>query len=634
MNKLTNRLLKRHLPADFDYDSISELSRAFSLAIDQYEQDRLMLERSLMLTSDELNEINDKLKQQLSEIKLVKDKLEISFIKQEALLNASQEGVINFTPTGNIDQINKAAIDFLGYSLEECISLPPRSVLKKLLSKITHRNILIDAIRKTKSSKSKIMKGSFQTHSGMHYEYSIVPELMNNKILGSIFSFRDISESQNNQDKLEHQAYHDTLTGLPNRNSIINTIHHALTLAKRYEQHAAILFIDLDDFKKINDTAGHDEGDRFLIEVSQRLQSVLRDSDTLGRLGGDEFLILLENLSSSKKITEVHNRVLSALTTPFMIGRNPYVVSCSIGVSVFPQDGASEDELIRKADMAMYQAKKLGKNRFHYFDESLERLAIHRVKTEESLRKAITNKEFELHYQPKMKISGNEEKIMGFEALIRWNREDGSTTYPDSFITLAEENGLIRDLTNWVITEACRQLSEWKNTKLSGIPISVNVSAIDISDDDFVSSTLSILNSSKTPGHLLELELTESVFFDDISSVNGKLGTLKANNIKLSLDDFGTGYSSFSYLKDLNIDYLKIDKSFIQAMSENPKSLAIVRSIIDLGKNLDLTVIAEGVETINDKNMLLKIGCHIAQGYLYSRPKSPQEIYELYNPIN
>jgi diguanylate cyclase (GGDEF)-like protein/PAS domain S-box-containing protein len=626
MNKLTKRLLKRHLPPDFDHESISGLSSAFSLAIEQYEQDRLMLERSLMLTSDELNEINDKLKQQLNEIKTVKNKLEKSFIKQEALLNASQEGVINFTPTGNIDQINKAALDFLGQTLEECLQQPPRRILKNLLSKIKNREKLVKVIQETKTSKSKIMKGSFQTYTGMHYEYSIVPELMDNTILGSIFSFRDISELQNNQNKLKHQAYHDDLTGLPNRNNIMNTIHHALTLARRHEQQAAILFIDLDDFKKINDTAGHDEGDRFLIEVSQRLQSVLRDSDTLGRLGGDEFLILLENIPSSKKITEVHNRVLSALTSPFMVGSSPYVVSCSIGISAFPQDGETEEELIRKADMAMYQAKKLGKNRFHYFDESLERLAIHRVKIEESLRKAITNNEFVLHYQPKIKLSNNTEELMGFEALIRWKRDDGSITYPDSFITLAEENGLIRDLTKWVITEACRQLKEWRHTKLGDIPISVNVSAIDISDGEFVSSTLSILDKSKTPGHLLELELTESVFFDDISSVNEKLKILKDNNIKLSLDDFGTGYSSFSYLKDLNIDYLKIDKSFIQAMSQNPKSLAIVQSIIDLGKNLNLTVIAEGIETVNDRDILLETGCQIAQGYLYSRPKPPKEI--------
>jgi diguanylate cyclase (GGDEF)-like protein len=503
MNKLTKRLLKRNLKEGFDLDSISKLVDAFSETIDQYEQDRLMLERSLMLTSDELNEINDTLRHRITEI-------------------------------------------------------------------------------------------------------------------------------QNNQDLLKHQAYHDSLTALPNRINIMNTIHHALALAKRHQQKCAILFIDLDDFKKINDTAGHSEGDRFLIEVSQRLKSILRESDTLGRLGGDEFIIILENIASGTQITEVYSRALKSLSTPFIIGGNPYVVSCSIGISNFPQDGKTVEELIRKADMAMYQAKKLGKNRFHYFDESLERLAIHRVKTEESLREAIKNNEFILYYQPKIQINQQQEKLVGVEALIRWKKEDGTLIYPDSFIPIAEKCGLIKNITKWVITEACKQLKQWKNTSLANIPISVNISAIDAADHGFVDSTLSILETFDTPGHLINLELTESVFFDDIDTVNIKLEELRKNNITISLDDFGTGYSSLSYIQDLQIDFLKIDKSFIFGMSKNNKSLAIVQSIIDMGNNLGLTVIAEGVETNEDKEILINAECHIAQGYLYSRPIEASKLEEFY----
>ncbi|MFT6261504.1 MAG: diguanylate cyclase (GGDEF)-like protein [Crocinitomicaceae bacterium] len=628
MNKLTKRLVKRHLETDFDLAQISTLLASFSEVIDQYEQDRLMLERSLMLTSDELNEINDTLKLQLEEINSVKNELEKSFIKQQALLNASQEGVISFTSEGSIDQINKTALLFLGQTLEQSKDQSPRGILKALLGKIQSRSNIIKEIRLSKSSKSQKIKGKFQTVSGHHYEYSIIPELLENVILGSIFSFRDISDTQNNQDLLKYKAYHDDLTGLPNRNSILNTIQHALILAKRHKEQCAILFIDLDDFKKINDTAGHDEGDRFLIEVSQRLKSVLRESDTLGRLGGDEFIILLENISSSKQITDIHNRALAALSKSFLIDQNPYVVSCSIGISAYPSDGSESEELIRKADMAMYQAKKLGKNRFHYFDDNLERLVIHRVKTEESLRSAIKNSEFVLYYQPKVELENNKEELIGFEALIRWKREDGSITYPDSFITLAEENGLIRSLTKWVIAEACRQIRIWDDTPLSGIPISVNISAIDIADNNFVESTLSILEENKVPGHLIELELTESVFFDDVNSVNSKLEKLRNHHLKLSLDDFGTGYSSFSYLQDLQIDYIKIDKSFILGMSKNKRSLAIVQSIIDMGENLGLSVIAEGVETVEDKETLIKAGCRIAQGYLYGRPSPASEISE------
>lgn len=503
MNKLTKRLLKRNLKEDFDLDSISKLVSAFSETIDQYEQDRLMLERSLMLTSDELNEINDTLRHRITEI-------------------------------------------------------------------------------------------------------------------------------QNSQELLKHQAYHDDLTGLPNRINIMNTIHHALALAKRHQQECAILFIDLDDFKKINDTAGHNEGDRFLIEASKRLKSILRESDTLGRLGGDEFIIILENIASGTQITDIYSRALKSLSAPFIVDGNPYVVSCSIGISDFPQDGTTAEELIRKADMAMYQAKKLGKNRFHYFDESLERLAIHRVKTEENLREAIENNEFVLYYQPKIQINHQQEKLVGVEALIRWKKEDGTIIYPDSFIPIAEKCGLIKNLTKWVITESCRQLKQWENTSLANIPISVNISAIDVADNGFVDSTLSILEAYDTPGHLINLELTESVFFDDIDTVNYKLEKLHNNNITISLDDFGTGYSSLSYLQDLQIDYLKIDKSFIMGMSNNKKSLAIVKSIIDMGKNLGLTVIAEGVETLEDKEILIKADCHIAQGYLYSRPIEASQLEEMY----
>jgi diguanylate cyclase (GGDEF)-like protein len=503
MNKLTKRLLKRNLKDGFDLGSISKLVDAFSETIDQYEQDRLMLERSLMLTSNELNEINDALRLRITEI-------------------------------------------------------------------------------------------------------------------------------QNNQDLLKHQAYHDSLTALPNRINIMNTIQHALALAKRHQQKCAILFIDLDDFKKINDTAGHSEGDRFLIEVSKRLQSILRESDTLGRLGGDEFIIILENIASNTQITKIYNRALKSLSTPFIADGNPYVVSCSIGISNFPQDGKTAEELIRKADLAMYQAKKLGKNRFHYFDESLERLAIHRVKTEESLREAIKNNEFVLYYQPKIQINLQQEKLVGVEALIRWKKEDGSLVYPDNFIPIAEKCGLIKSLTKWVITEACKQLKLWKSTNLANIPISVNISAIDIADHRFVESTLSILETYDTPGHLINLELTESVFFDDINTVNFKLEELHRNNITISLDDFGTGYSSLSYIQELQIDFLKIDKSFIFGMSKNKKSLAIVKSIIDMGNNLGLTVIAEGVETLEDKETLIKANCHIAQGYLYSRPIEASKLEEFY----
>lgn len=623
MNKLIQRLLKKHLPDAQAQESVAELTAAFSDVIERYEQDRLLLERSLTLTSDELNDINQQLKTQLEEVKHIQQELEKSLAKQQALLNASPEAVLSFKQNGTIAQANRAALEFIGLDKEQALALNTKQTLTIFLNKISNPSEFMREIRYGDASFSEKKNGYFDTIDGKHFQYQSEPEILEGNTLGRVFCFRDITIIKQNQAMLRHQAFHDTLTGLPNRAYLSETVSRAIKQARRNHRRAAILFIDLDDFKKINDTSGHEQGDHFLKEVSKKIKDVLRETDTLGRLGGDEFLVVLEEITNQSQTMEVVERILSLFESPFEIERQPYIVTCSIGIALFPQDGETQETLIRKADMAMYQAKKLGKNTFHYFDESLERLALHRVKIEQELRLAIDNSEFVLHFQPKFNLANR--RVVGLEALIRWQKNDG-LVFPDQFLPVAEDLGLITHLSCWVIEQACNFLNAAIGTELEGLSLSVNLSALDFSSPEFLDLALSIIDKKLINKPLLEIELTESVLFDNLEAVNQAIHAFKERSMKVSIDDFGTGYSSFSYIKDLSIDFLKIDKSFVINMENEPKSQAIVKSIIDLGQNLNINVVAEGIENEDELILLENFGCKLGQGYFYSRPLSNQDL--------
>jgi len=623
MNKLIQRLLKKHLPDAQAQESVAELTTAFSDVIERYEQDRLLLERSLTLTSDELNDINQQLKTQLEEVKHIQQELEKSLAKQQALLNASPEAVLSFKQNGTIAQANRAALEFIGLDKEQALALNTKQTLTIFLNKISNPSEFMREIRYGDASFSEKKNGYFDTIDGKHFQYQSEPEILEGNTLGRVFCFRDITIIKQNQAMLRHQAFHDTLTGLPNRAYLSETVSRAIKQARRNHRRAAILFIDLDDFKKINDTSGHEQGDHFLKEVSKKIKDVLRETDTLGRLGGDEFLVVLEEITNQSQTMEVVERILSLFESPFEIERQPYIVTCSIGIALFPQDGETQETLIRKADMAMYQAKKLGKNTFHYFDESLERLALHRVKIEQELRLAIDNSEFVLHFQPKFNLANR--RVVGLEALIRWQKNDG-LVFPDQFLPVAEDLGLITHLSCWVIEQACNFLNAAIGTHLEGLSLSVNLSALDFSSPEFLDLALSIIDKKLINKPLLEIELTESVLFDNLEAVNQAIHAFKERSMKVSIDDFGTGYSSFSYIKDLSIDFLKIDKSFVINMENEPKSQAIVKSIIDLGQNLNISVVAEGIENEEELLLLENFGCNLGQGYFYSRPLNNQDL--------
>ncbi len=434
-----------------------------------------------------------------------------------------------------------------------------------------------------------------------------------------IWFFRDVTKLHAQKEILHHQAYHDSLTDLPNRAYILEALDHAISLAKRNNDNLGVMFIDLDDFKKINDTSGHDVGDKFLINAAQKIKLGLRQGDTIARIGGDEFLVILEQVNRQKELTNIANTLLSLLDEPSVINNNIYRVSCSIGISLFPHDGDTGAELIRKADMAMYSAKKSGKNIFHYFDPNLERLAIHRVEMENQIRQGLSNNEFDLAFQPKICLET--QNIVSVEALVRWVRPDNRVIYPGEFIPIAESEGFIKDITQLVLIKGCETLESWSHTQdKKRLGLSINISAIDITDSSFFDRTKRTLEHFKFDKQLLEFELTESVFLEEKHNAQKIIDQLKSLGIKISIDDFGSGYANFAYLMELNIDCLKIDKSLTQKANSSPRSAAILKSIVDIGTHLDMLIVAEGVETESELEFLVKTGCNCAQGFFYSKP--------------
>lgn len=623
MNRLLNRLIKRHLSELNDNSDVKNFITDVNDIFKQQVEEREFMERTLMISSEELNEINSSLKNKLLENKEQQRNLEKILAKQNALFDASTEAIFSFSNDNVIEKMNQAAMDFLGISPDDVKEheVLTCDLFMARIADVDQFNIDIDEIRHQVLAN---INGFFDTIDNKYYEYYSVPEVVDGDFIGRVWCCRDISNIRDNEQLLKHQANHDTLTNLPNRSMLLAALNHAISLSNRHKSKIGVLFIDLDDFKKINDTAGHHQGDLYLIEFANRVQSALKQGDIVGRLGGDEFVVIIEDINDVTDVAPINERILTLCEVPFFIKDKKYHMSCSIGVSIYPDDSDDAEELIRKADMAMYQAKKAGKNMYHFFDGALERIALESVQLESQLREAIKNEEFILHFQPKVCLKEN--KTCGVEALIRWQKEPDKLIYPDDFIAAAERNGLIREITHWVLKECCKNLILWQNTALKDIPISVNISVVDFSDPNFTTEVFNLLEEYAIDSSLLEFELTETVFLDDITAVCKTIAELKSCNVTLSIDDFGTGFSSFSYLRDMEIDYLKIDKSFVQNVHQDKKSQAIVKSIIDIGINLGMKVVAEGIETEFDMALLTLQGCHIGQGYHMSKPLDEQRL--------
>ncbi len=543
----------------------------------------------------------------------------------------AQEGIIITDAQFRILRVNAAFSEITGYSSEEAVGASP-NMLKSDQHDDYYFQKMWDSIRQNGAWQDEIWN--------RHKNGQIYPVWLNitavqtdsGKVTHYVGTMTDITERKAAAAKIEHLAYHDSLTQLPNRRLLLDRLEQALSAAERSDNRGALMYIDLDNFKVLNDTRGHDAGDQLLIEVAQRLLSCVRKEDTLARFGGDEFMIMLKDLGTnsqeaSEKLRRVAEKVFQALGQPYKLAEQIHHITPSIGITLFVGTQSSAQELLKQADIAMYQAKNDGRNTLRYFDPQIQTSLDERAALEIALRHGIKDQQFCLHYQAQV---DNERGIIGAEVLIRWNHPERGLVSPDQFIPLAEESGLILPIGQWVLETACKQLKIWsQDAHCSELQLAVNVSQYQFQQTDFVDQVRQVLEQTQAPPRYLKIELTESLLINDIEDSIKKMHALKALGVEFSLDDFGTGYSSLSYLTRLPLGQLKIDRSFIDHLPENSDDAVVTQTIITMAQSLRLSVIAEGVETEAQRQFLEQHGCTTYQGYLFSKPVALPEFEEL-----
>jgi len=423
--------------------------------------------------------------------------------------------------------------------------------------------------------------------------------------------------------EIHHLAHHDTLTGLPNRRLLEDRLRHALAMAEREGRSLAVLFADIDNFKVVNDTLGHEVGDDLICLIAGRLIATVRSMDTVARWGGDEFVVIIENIASPAEVTSISEKIVTAIGQPVTLDNNLLCVGVSIGISLFPDDGHDSVTLIKNADIALFEAKRRGRNAFHFFDQTMNSRALRRLGVDVALRQALQSNQFELHYQPQ--VSGASGRMVGVEALIRWRSGDDLVP-PDQFIPVAEESDLIVAIGDWVLREACAQITRWKASGLGDIHVAVNLSTRHFRRPEDVEKIIAAVGASGVSPHLIEIEMTESALMHDRDNVATQLKRLREHGFGIAIDDFGTGYSNLSDLPRLPVTTLKIDRSFIKDIEHNKDDAEIVRTIIAMAHTLKLGLVAEGVETEGQVTFLLNCACDVIQGYFFAHPMPAQDI--------
>ena len=485
------------------------------------------------------------------------------------------------------------------------------------------------------SQTGETQNGEFTSSDGdtqLFFETRMVPFTENSTLV----LIRDISEQKQATAKVYRLAFYDTLTGLPNRQSFLTKLSEAIRVAEMNESMLSILYLDLDNFKRINDSLGHSLGDELLKTVSTRIEKCVRGDDyvarvgrsqsalQLARLGGDEFTILLQDMESTDEAREVANRITGAVSEPILIDGNEFVITPSIGIANYPEDGTDIDSLVMNADTAMYNAKESGKNTCRTFSGTMSVRSMEHLELEHSLRSAIQNGDLELHYQPKLGLRNG--RITGVEALLRWTHPERGPVSPAKFVPVAEEAGLILDLSDWVLHAACSQIKEWEDGEVAGLPIAINLSGKQFTHTDVHSVISRTLRQHSVRPESIELELTENELMRDADKSIDMLARLKAAGHSIQVDDFGTGYSSLSYLKKFPIDVLKIDRSFVTDLKPAGDNIAICAAIVALAHSLNLVVVAEGVETQEQQNLLSQLRCDQTQGFYFCRPVSATDV--------
>jgi diguanylate cyclase (GGDEF)-like protein/PAS domain S-box-containing protein len=565
------------------------------------------------------------------ERKAVEDALHLEKERALVTLNSIGDAVLSTDLSGNITYLNLVAETMTGWRHEEAVGKPLAEVFRIIdgPTRKTARDPMQMAVEQNRTvgltvNCVLIRRDGFESP----IEDSAAPiHDRTGSVIGAVIVFHDVSAARAMSLEMAYNAQHDLVTNLPNRLLLHDRIAQAIALARRQNRPVAIIFLDLDRFKYINDSLGHATGDKLLQSISKRLLASVRRSDTVSRQGGDEFVILLSEITHPEDAATSAKKILLSLSAPHSIGGQDLHINGSIGISVYPEDGEDAETLIKNADMAMYHAKENGRNNFQFFKEEMNLKAVERQSLEGSLRRALEREEFLLHYQPKVNLDTGE--ITGVEALIRWQQCDRGLVPPSQFVRIAEDCGLIIQIDRWVLREACRQAREWQDAGLPFKRISVNVSAAEFRAKTFLAEVRAILRETGLEARYLDLELTEGVLMQHAESSAAALHALKAIGIHIAVDDFGTGYSSLSYLQQFPIDVLKIDKSFVHRITSDPHDSSIVSAIIDMGKNLKLRVIAEGIETEEQRTFLQAHHCAEGQGYLFSRPLAAAQFAHL-----
>ncbi len=458
-------------------------------------------------------------------------------------------------------------------------------------------------------------------------EFAELLQRLTDNVSFALENFDRADEKTRADERIEYLASHDSLTGLPNREKFNDMLRHTMIVAQRHQRPFALLFIDLDRFKVVNDSLGHDAGDMLLVEIGGRLRRALRSSDTVARLGGDEFVVILEEVAGRHEVERIAGELLAVLSQPMRLSGHECHTTASIGIAMYPTDGLDVQTLTKNADMAMYLAKEDGKNGFHFFAKGLKTLSIERLTLENALRRALERDQFSLHYQPKVDmVSG---AITGVEALLRWNHPELGSVSPAQFIPLAEETGLIIPIGRWVLKEACAQNMAWQRRGLRPVAMAVNLSPRQFADAHLLHDVDAALLASGMSSLLLQLEVTEGMVMSNVPRTVKVLDSIQSRGIRLAIDDFGTGYSSMSLMKQFPIDTIKIDRSFVRDLHFDSEDRAIAQAIISMGKALGMTVVAEGVETVDQQSFLRDHACDEMQGFLFSRPLPPEKMADL-----
>jgi diguanylate cyclase (GGDEF)-like protein/PAS domain S-box-containing protein len=617
MHSLLKRQLKKQFGESF---VIPEKWQTFIDAVNdayiQSDSDRSMLERSLDLSSHELLEANKDLKSILSLL--------------NATIESTTDGILVVDLLGKIVSFNMKFIDMWNIPQHILDSRDDEKAINFVLDQLKDPEEFIKKVKELYESPDEESYDVLKFKDGRRFERFSKPQKIEGQCVGRVWSFRDVTERLKAEEQITTMAYFDILTNLPNRYLMKDRLNQAILYAEKYKKLLAIIYLDLDNFKRVNDTFGHNVGDELLKEVSDRLEKHIRKIDTLSRsgndalkttvarLGGDEFTILLRDIKDIQDASRVAKRIIELFSAPFAVKSREIFISTSIGISLYPSDGEDADTLLKNADTAMYHAKETGKNTFQFFTDSMNVAALEQFTLENSLRKAQKQGELQLYYQPQFDLLTH--KIIGIEALVRWMHPEKGMLLPDAFVPLAEESGLIIPMGEWILQTACKQNKTWQIAGYDPIYITVNISSVQFKKKNFVESVAQTLIDTDLNPEFLELELTESILMQPTASTMKTLNELKATGVRLAIDDFGTGYSSFGYLKQLPIDTLKIDRSFVRDIELDLDDRAIIKAMISLARTLNLKIIAEGVETLEQLAYLQEQGSDGIQGFLLSHP--------------